>query len=109
MPASTTTKATKKPTKAELAAHAKAEAEAKVAAEAAERGISAKELASRFDTDPKSLRRWLRSITTNRAGKGHRWVFTPETVTELTKLWDERKAKGTEPELVDSTTAETED
>ena len=61
--------------------------------------ITAKQLATELGTDPKSLRRWLRSITTNRAGKGGRWVFDPDTVTELKAKYAERSSKGTKPEL----------
>jgi len=45
--------------------------------------ISAKELASRLGTDPKSFRRWLRRQLDSRAGKGGRWAFTEEMAAEL--------------------------
>jgi len=63
--------------------------------------ITAKELATILNTDPKSLRRWLRTVTTDRANKGGRWIFNDDSVKELTTKWNERSTKGTTPELTD--------
>lgn len=53
--------------------------------------VSPKDLAEAWGTDPKSVRRFLRGLTTNRAGKGGRWEISTEDVEALTKAWN---AKG---------------
>lgn len=63
--------------------------------------ISIKDLATRCNTSPKDFRRWLRSQTTNRAGKGGRWTFSPDNADELVERFNARKTKGTDPELID--------
>lgn len=37
--------------------------------------MTPKELATELGTDPKTTRKFLRSLTTDRAGKGGRWVI----------------------------------
>lgn len=37
--------------------------------------MTPKELAVELDTDPKTVRKFLRSLTADRAGKGGRWVI----------------------------------
>lgn len=37
--------------------------------------MTPKELAQELDSDPKQVRKFLRSLTTDRAGKGGRWVI----------------------------------
>ena len=64
--------------------------------------ISAKELAAELDIDAKSFRRWLRTLTDNRAGKGGRWVFDPATAELVRTAWAARAAKGTTPSLAAS-------
>jgi DNA-binding IclR family transcriptional regulator len=41
--------------------------------------ISPNELAAEMGINPKSLRRFMRSLTDERAGRGNRWELTPET------------------------------
>lgn len=55
--------------------------------------ISAKELAARCNTDPKSFRRWLRRQTDNRAGKGGRWVFTADEADALVEAYNKVPAE----------------
>ena len=61
--------------------------------------MTAKELASELNTDPKSFRRFLRSRTDDRAGKGGRWVFDAEAADAIRKAWNERSTKGTTPTI----------
>lgn len=64
--------------------------------------LSAKDLAAELGTDPKSFRRWLRSLTATRAGKGGRWVFDADAADQVRKAWNTRSTKGTTPELADA-------
>jgi len=64
--------------------------------------LSAKDLAAELGTDPKSFRRWLRSLTATRAGKGGRRVFDADAADQVRKAWNTRSTKGTTPELIDA-------
>lgn len=69
-------------------------------AEVAEPTITATMLAERCNTTPKEFRRWLRTVTTNRAGRGGRWVFSTEVADALVAAFNARAAaKATVPEL----------
>lgn len=50
--------------------------------------ISPKDLAEIWGTDPKSVRRFLRANTTNRAGKGGRWEISIDDVEVLTAAYN---------------------
>lgn len=56
--------------------------------------ISPKDFAELVGSDPKTVRRFLRSLTTDRANKGGRWEISTDDVDALTARWNER-AKGT--------------
>jgi hypothetical protein len=45
--------------------------------------MTPKELAIELDTDPKTCRKFLRSLTTDRAGKGGRWVIDSDDLDTL--------------------------
>jgi hypothetical protein len=45
--------------------------------------MTPKELAILLDTDPKTCRKFLRSLTDDRAGKGGRWVIDEAMVDDL--------------------------
>lgn len=64
--------------------------------------LSAKDLAAELGTDPKSFRRWLRSLTSTRAGKGGRWVFDADAADQVRKAWTTRSTKGTTPDIADA-------
>jgi len=64
--------------------------------------LSAKDLATELGTDPKSFRRWLRTLTSSRAGKGGRWVFDDEAADAIRHAWLTRSTKGTTPELAEA-------
>lgn len=60
--------------------------------------LSPKELAAALDTDPKTVRKFLRQIIAedNRPGKGSRWVLSADAVPALTTRfndWKTNKAK----------------
>src|SRR5687767_352601 len=58
--------------------------------------FSPKDLALAVGSDPKTVRRWLRSLTTQRANKGGRWVLDAATFEELKDRWAARgTANGT--------------
>lgn len=58
--------------------------------------FSPKDLALAVGSDPKTVRRWLRSLTTQRANKGGRWILDADTFEELKDRWAERgTANGT--------------
>lgn len=62
--------------------------------------ITVKDLCAELNAEPKAFRRWLRSQSDNRAGKGGRWSFSPEVAEQLkAKYADRAKAKATEPVL----------
>lgn len=63
--------------------------------------LSAKEMATELETDPKSFRRFLRALTDDRAGKGGRWVFDAETADLIRTAWAAKAAKGTTPTISD--------
>lgn len=50
--------------------------------------ITPKDLAEMLGTDPKTVRKFLRSLTPERAGKGGRWAIDSELVPELETLFD---------------------
>lgn len=56
--------------------------------------ISPKDFADLVGSDPKTVRRFLRSLTTDRANKGGRWEIANDDVEALVTRWNER-AKGT--------------
>jgi len=64
--------------------------------------FSAKELAKELNLDAKSFRRWLRSVTPERANKGGRWVFDAELKASLIELYNTRHTAGTTPTLPDA-------
>lgn len=66
----------------------------------AEVTYSAKDLALELGTDAKSFRRWLRAHTEDRANKGGRWLFTPESKAAIIEAYN-TKAEGTEPTLIE--------
>lgn len=45
--------------------------------------MTPKELAIELGTDPKTARKFLRSLTTDRAGKGGRWIIDPADLDAL--------------------------
>lgn len=58
-------------------------------------GMTPKELANQFGTDPKTIRKFLRSIATERPGKGGRWTIPTEMIPELEErfaAWNTRSA-----------------
>lgn len=63
--------------------------------------ITAKQLAGELGTDPKSFRRFLRSLTEDRAGKGGRWLFDDATAEAIRKAWEAKATKGTTPDITD--------
>jgi len=70
--------------------------------------ISAKELAGRFDTDGRTVRKFLRSITPkdDQPGKGSRWVIEAKQVRSLAKQfkeWEAAKATETDEDEVELT------
>jgi hypothetical protein len=63
--------------------------------EVSEKGMTPKELANHFGTDPKTVRKFLRSIATERPGKGGRWTIPTEMLPELEErfaAWNTRSA-----------------
>ena len=57
--------------------------------------LTPKELASRLNTDPKTIRKFLRSLASERPGKGGRWAIPTDMVPTLeTKFadWNARSA-----------------
>lgn len=57
--------------------------------------ITPKELANRLGTDPKTVRKFLRSLASERPGKGGRWAIPTEMIPDLeTKFseWNSRSA-----------------
>lgn len=51
-------------------------------------------LATRCNTDPKMMRRFMRSLTDQRANKGGRWVLTPDGADEIVRRFETRKTSG---------------
>lgn len=60
--------------------------------------ISPKDFAELVGSDPKTVRRFLRSIASNRPGKGGRWAIPVDAVDELKARWAARST-GTTLEL----------
>lgn len=50
--------------------------------------MTPKEIAAALDTDPKTCRRFLRSLTTERAGKGGRWAIDASMIDEIADRFD---------------------
>lgn len=64
--------------------------------------ITVKALCEELNAEPKAFRRWLRNQTSDRAGKGGRWLFTEATAATTKERYANRAAaKGTNPELDD--------
>lgn len=51
-------------------------------------------LALECDTDPKTMRRFMRSLTTARASKGGRWEITSEDAAQIIAAFKSRKTSG---------------
>ena len=64
--------------------------------------MTAKELAAELNVDPKVFRRFLRSRTDDRAGKGGRWIFDADAADAIRESWANRATKGTTPTLTES-------
>ena len=64
----------------------------KAAKAASEAGIGVKELASKLGTDPRELRRFLRSRDEG-VGFGRRYSFTPAQVKKLTEAWEQAQGE----------------
>jgi hypothetical protein len=56
--------------------------------------ITPKDLAERCNTDPKTMRRFMRSLTDQRANKGGRWVLTSDVADEIVRRFAERHTSG---------------
>lgn len=69
---------------------------------ATEEIFSAKDLAKELNLDAKSFRRWLRSVTPDRANKGGRWIFNADAKAALIELYNTRHTAGTTPALPDA-------
>lgn len=54
--------------------------------------VTPAELALAFGTDAKTMRRFLRTTTQQKAGKGGRWAIDAALVPELKGRWDARNA-----------------
>ncbi len=54
---------------------------------------TATELAAELGMDPKSFRSWLRTLTSDRAGRGGKWVFTAEDADTIRQLHANRGSK----------------
>lgn len=51
--------------------------------------MTPKELALELDSDPKTIRKFLRSLTTERAGKGGRWIIDENDLDALRIAFDD--------------------
>lgn len=60
------------------------------------------QLAAELGTDPKSFRRWLRTQTDDRAGKGGRWKFDNSAAEKVRLAWADKGNGGTTPTLPDA-------
>lgn len=65
--------------------------------------FSPKAIATELNIDAKSFRRFLRSQTENRAGKGGRWAFDADAKAAIIAAYNTRNA-GTAPILAEATT-----
>lgn len=54
--------------------------------------ITPKALATELNTDAKTVRKFLRSLTTDRAGKGGRWAIEADQVEALKAKYTEWKS-----------------
>lgn len=71
--------------------------------------FSPKDLALAVGSDAKTVRRWMRGLTTQRANKGGRWVLDAATFEELKERWATRgTANGTVMTLATATTVDDE-
>ena len=70
--------------------------------------LSPKELAAALDTDPKIVRKFLRSIIAedNRPGKGSRWVLSADALPELTNRFNAWKTNRAKTVTLDMLTAD---
>lgn len=68
----------------------------------AEVTFSAKDLANELGIDAKSFRRWLRSVTPERANKGGRWIFNEETKAAFVAAYQAKGTQGTQPTAPES-------
>jgi hypothetical protein len=50
------------------------------------------ELAAEIGTDPKTCRKFLRSLTPERAGKGGRWTIDPADADQLVEMFADWKS-----------------
>jgi hypothetical protein len=51
--------------------------------------LSPKDLAEAWDSDPKTVRRFLRSLASDRPGKGGRWIIEAEDLKALQESWND--------------------
>ena len=51
--------------------------------------LSPKDLAEAWDSDPKTVRRFLRSLASDRPGKGGRWTIQEDDVPALTEAFED--------------------
>lgn len=73
--------------------------------------ITPKALATELGTDPKTVRKFLRSITEDRAGKGGRWVIEADKVEGLKRrfaTWKSAKVTTLSVDFDDEVTDEDE-
>lgn len=73
--------------------------------------ITAKELAAKLDTDPRTVRKFLRSHLDETPGKGSRYAIEGKQVASLKKafrVWDENRRPAPEPEVTDEVADEVE-
>ena len=73
--------------------------------------LSAKELASKLDTDPRTVRKFLRSHLDETPGKGSRYQIEGKQVASLRKAfkaWDENRKPASTPEVTEEITDEVE-
>lgn len=63
--------------------------------------ITAKALASELGVTPRVLRRILRSMTDDRAGKGGTWALTPEVADAIRTRIEQGPRRTTTPTLKD--------
>jgi transcription initiation factor IIE alpha subunit len=55
--------------------------------------LTPKDLAERWGTDAKTVRRFIRTQTSDRANKGGRWAISSKAADELTAKFENRGAK----------------
>lgn len=64
--------------------------------------MTPKELAIELGTDPKTTRKFLRSLTTDRAGKGGRWVIDPADLPALKERFANWNSRTTTTLIIDA-------